>query len=76
MAVITPQTISIAAGAALISYVSYRTLLVIVLATIGACATYLLARPAPEPEADAPLLTARRQSPPLQRPAGRRPRRH
>lgn len=54
MAVITPQTISIAAGAALISYISYRTLLVIVIAIIGACATYLLARPAPEPVADAP----------------------
>ncbi len=54
MAVITPQTISIAAGAALISYISYRTLLVIVIAIIGACAAYLLARPAPEPVADAP----------------------
>jgi hypothetical protein len=49
MAVITPQTISIAAGAALISYVSYRTLLLAVIAAIGACAAYLLTRPAPEP---------------------------
>jgi len=63
MAVITPQTISIAASAALISYVSYRTLLMIVLATIGACGTYLLARPAPEPVADAPLLNPVSQHP-------------
>jgi MFS family permease len=47
--VITPQTLSIAVGTALISYVSYRVLLLIVIAALGACAVYLLARPAPEP---------------------------
>jgi hypothetical protein len=50
--VITPQTISIAAGAALISYVSYRVLLLAIIAVIGTCAVYLLARPAPEPVSD------------------------
>lgn len=54
MAVITPQTVSIAAGAALISYVSYRVLLLAVIAAIGGCAAYLLVRPAPEPSGDAP----------------------
>jgi len=49
MVVITPQTISIAVGAALISYVSYRVLLLAIIAVIGACAAYLLARPAPSP---------------------------
>ena len=49
MVVITPQTVSIATGAALISYVSYRVLLLAIIAVIGACAAYLLARPAPEP---------------------------
>lgn len=49
MLVITPQTLSIAAGAALISHVSYRILLLAVIAVIGACAAYLLLRPAPEP---------------------------
>jgi MFS family permease len=63
MAVITPQTISIAAGAALISYISYRTLLVVVIAIIGACATYLLAQPAPEPVADPPLLIPATEQP-------------
>jgi MFS family permease len=53
MLVITPQTVSIAAGAALITYVSYRILLLAVIATIGACAVYLLAWPAPEPPAEA-----------------------
>lgn len=52
MIVITPQTISIAAGAALISYVSYRILLLAVIATIGTSAIYLLTRPAPEPSVD------------------------
>jgi len=51
MVVITPQTLSIAAGAALISYVGYRVLLLAIIAIIGACAAYLLARPAPEPTA-------------------------
>jgi MFS family permease len=53
MVVITPQTVSIATGAALISYVSYRVLLLAIIAFIGACAAYLLARPAPEPASDA-----------------------
>jgi MFS family permease len=52
LVVITPQTVSIAAGAALISCVSYRVLLLAEIAIIGACAAYLLARPAPEPAGD------------------------
>jgi MFS family permease len=52
MVVITPQTVSIAAGAALISYVSYRILLLAVIAAIGGCAAYLLARPASDPVSD------------------------
>jgi MFS family permease len=43
---ITPQTLSIAAGAALISVVSYRLLLLVMIVVIGACAAWLLARPA------------------------------
>ncbi|MGH3153558.1 MAG: MFS transporter [Streptosporangiaceae bacterium] len=57
-AVITPQTISIAAGAALISYVSYRVLLLAIIAVIGGCAAYLLARPAAEPAEPAEQQTA------------------
>lgn len=57
MTVITPQTASIAAGAALISHVSYRILLLAVIAVIGACAAWLLARPAPEPVTDQPAGT-------------------
>jgi MFS family permease len=49
MAIITPQTVSIAAGTALISVVSYRLLLAIVAVAIGGCALVLLVRPAPEP---------------------------
>jgi len=49
MVVITPQTLSIAMGTALISYVSYRVLLFVIIAGLGACAVLLLARPAPEP---------------------------
>ena len=45
-ALITPQTVSIAAGAALISVVSYRLMLLVVAAVIGASAAWLLARPA------------------------------
>lgn len=63
MVVITPQTISIAAGAALISYVSYRVLLLAVIAVIGACAAYLLARPAPEPADDAAPVPRAEDSP-------------
>jgi MFS family permease len=46
---ITPQTLSIAAGAALISMVSYRLLLLVMAVIIGACAAWLLARPAAAP---------------------------
>ena len=46
---ITPQTLSIAAGAALISVVSYRLLLLVMAVIIGACAAWLLARPAAAP---------------------------
>jgi predicted MFS family arabinose efflux permease len=49
--VVTPQTVSIAVGTVLISYVSYRVLLAIV-AVIGTCAAYLLARPAADPAFD------------------------
>ncbi len=54
MIVITPQTVSIATGAALITYVSFRVLLLAVIAAIGACAVYLLAWPAAEPVARDP----------------------
>jgi MFS family permease len=60
--VITPQTVSIAAGAALISYVSYRVLLLATIAVIGACAAYLLVRPAPEPAGDAAPVPGVRRS--------------
>jgi MFS family permease len=46
---ITPQTLSIAAGAALISVVSYRLLLLAMAVVVGACAAWLLARPAAAP---------------------------
>jgi MFS family permease len=46
---ITPQTVSIAAGTALISVVSYRLLLGVVFVVIGGCAAWLLARPARSP---------------------------
>ncbi|HEX6451182.1 MAG TPA: MFS transporter [Trebonia sp.] len=54
---ITPQTVSIAAGAALIGVVSYRLMLLVVAVVIGACAAWLLARPA-QPPADAPAPDA------------------
>jgi MFS family permease len=47
---ITPQTLSIAAGAALISVVSYRLLLLVMAVIIGACAAWLLTRPAAPPD--------------------------
>ena len=53
MLILTPQTISIAIGAALISFVDYRTLLLVIMAVIGACALFLLIRPAAEPVAAA-----------------------
>jgi MFS family permease len=40
----TPQTISIAAGAALITLVDYRVLVVVEAAAVAACAAYLLSR--------------------------------
>jgi MFS family permease len=49
MLILTPQTISIAVGAALISFVDYRILLLVIMAVIGACALFLLIRPAAEP---------------------------
>ena len=52
MTVLTPQTASIAAGAALISYVGYRLLLLAVIAVVGACAAVVLIRPAPDPGHD------------------------
>lgn len=53
MLIVTPQTVSIAVGAALISVVNYRLMLAIVAVAIGACALVLLIRPAAEPAADA-----------------------
>ena len=53
MVVVTPQTLSIAAGAALISYLSYRVMLLAIIAVLGACAAVILIRPAPEPLTDA-----------------------
>jgi len=62
----TPQTVSIALGAALVSVVDYRFLVAVMAAVICACAAYLLTRPAetpaptaatpPAPSAD-PLLS-------------------
>jgi hypothetical protein len=46
---ITPQTVSIAAGAALISVVSYRLMLLVMMTVIGACAAWLLVHPAAPP---------------------------
>jgi MFS family permease len=62
MLLITPQTASIAAGAALIGVVSYRLMLLVVAVVIGGCAAWLLARPAPPPveaEAEVPELAPR-----------------
>jgi MFS family permease len=53
MLIVTPQTLSIAVGAALIAVVSYRLMLAVVAVTIGACALVLLIRPAAEPDEDA-----------------------
>jgi hypothetical protein len=49
MLILTPQTISIAIGAAVISFVDYRTLLLVIAAVLGMCALILLIRPAAEP---------------------------
>ena len=40
-------------GAGLVSYLSYRAMLLAVIAVVGACAAVALIRPAPEPPADA-----------------------
>jgi Na+/melibiose symporter-like transporter len=53
----TPQTVSIALGAALIAVVDYRVLVIVEAAAVTACALYLLTR-GPEPaaaEAEEPL---------------------
>ena len=47
--IVTPQTVSIAAGTALISHVDYRLLLLVVIAIPAAGALTLIARPAAEP---------------------------
>ena len=46
---ITPQTLLIAAAAALISVLRYRLMLLVMAIVIGACALWLLARPAAAP---------------------------
>jgi MFS family permease len=51
MMVVTPQTVSIAAGAALISFIDYKLLLLVITAVVGTCGLLLLIRPAPEPAA-------------------------
>jgi MFS family permease len=53
MVAITPQTVSIAVGAALISYLSYRVMLLAVIAVVGACAMAILIHPVPDPLDDA-----------------------
>ena len=57
MLILTPQTISIAAGAALISFVDYRLLLLAVTAVTSACAAFLLIRPVPDPVPAATVAT-------------------
>ena len=52
---ITPQTMSIAAGAALISVVSYQLMLLVVAVVIGGCAAWLLARPRTRLPGESPL---------------------
>jgi MFS family permease len=52
----TPQTISIALGAAMISFVDYRLMLIAVAATVAAAGVYLTTRP--EPPAVPIYLTA------------------
>jgi len=53
MVAITPQTVSIAVGAALISYLGYRVMLLAVIAVVGACAMAILIHPVPDPLDDA-----------------------
>ena len=45
----TPQTLSIALGAALVSVVDYRILVAVMAAVVCACGAYLLTRPAETP---------------------------
>jgi len=58
MLVLTPQTLSIAAGAILITVVNYRLLLLAIIVAVGACGLVLLIRPAPDPADDVPLADA------------------
>jgi hypothetical protein len=59
--ILLPQTMSIAVGAAVISLVDYRVLLVLSAVVTGACGAVLLRRPAPAPqpetEASEPAVT-------------------
>lgn len=48
-ALVTPQTVSIAVGAALISAVSYQLMLLVMVIVISGCAAWLLACPAKSP---------------------------
>lgn len=70
MLILTPQTVSIAAGAALISLVDYRLMLAIVAVTIGGCALVLLLRPAPEPAEDATAEPANLSGEPVAKAGG------
>ena len=58
MVVITPQTLSIAAGAVLITVVSYRLLLLAIIAAVGGCGLVLLTRPAAEPDRESGAVAA------------------
>ncbi|MGN6676800.1 MAG: MFS transporter, partial [Streptosporangiaceae bacterium] len=71
MLILTPQTVSIAVGAALISFVDYRQMLAIVAVSIAACALVLLIRPAPDPadEAVEPVGEAAGPGEPAEAPA-------
>jgi MFS family permease len=54
----TPQTVSIAVGAALIAVVDYRLLVVVESAAVALCAAYLLTRPAIVPAESPPAPSA------------------
>jgi hypothetical protein len=62
MFLLTPQTASIAAGAALIGIVSYRLMLLVVAVVIGGCAAYLLVRPAAAPSAERHAVVSSRSA--------------
>jgi MFS family permease len=66
----TPQTISIALGAALITVTGYQTLLAVMACTVALAAAYLLSRP--ELRQAAPQATARGQATTGARPASER----